>query len=262
MTNIDPTVAPLAAEAAAAVAPATEPAPELSAAEWKERFEREVKGRQAERNLYRPAMDAFEGLHADDIAQLRELGKAVARGDAEYITEWGLQTVSNVNGGLSPAEIIAKRQAATPNGATDISTAATAAIEPASTPKATATPDDIKSAVAEALRAAEEAREEKARVARTIETYNTKLDAAGIERGSEGYFDVIDLTKAFKGDIDRAIRAYKASSTADQVGLVAAAAAAAGVPAPAPAGAPSSSTPVTNLTPREKVKLRLSRGLE
>lgn len=258
MTNIDPAVAPLAAEAAAAVAPSTEPAVELTAAEWKDRFEREVKGRQAERNLYRPAMDAFEGLHADDIAQLRELGKAVARGDAEYITEWGLQTVSNVNGGLSPAEIIAKRQAATPNGATDISTAAQATV---ATPAATS-PVDVKAAIAEVLAEVEAAKEEKARIARTIESYNTKMDSAGIERGSEAYYNVIDLTKAFKGDIDRAIRVHNASSTAETVGVAAAAAAAAGIPAPAPAGAPSSSTPAANLTPREKVKLRLSRGGE
>jgi hypothetical protein len=250
MTNIESTVAPAAATEPAA------PAVELSAAEWKDKFDREVKGRQAERNLYRPAMDAFEGLHADDVNQLRELGRAVARGDSDYITEWGLQTLSNVNGGKSPAEIIAARQAATPNTATDISTAATAA--PAAPAASATTAADVEAAVAKALAAAEDAREERGRVQALISGYNSKMDAAGIERGSEAYYDVIDMTRVYKGDIDKALKVYAAGEAAKLAGVSAAAATAAGTPAPAPTGAPSASTPASELTPRQKALLRIT----
>lgn len=246
MDTDQPTTAPSVDQSvAAAVATAT------GDVNWHERYQAEVQDRIKERNLYKPYMQAFKHLDETDRQALLGLADAVARQDYQTIVEWSLATAENV-AGRPITDVIAERQqqAGLAQGS-DITSS------PQTSPPADQTgymnPDEL------IARAAEVARLEAQATFRTqqfVQEYTRTLTDAGFESGSPEAQAVIQLTRAFNGDMGRAIQVFRAEQSLQQQGLVAAAAAAGQTPAPAPTGAPQTSVP-SDLSPRERMMNRL-----
>jgi hypothetical protein len=231
-----------AAPAAPAPAPAAPAAPDGFVS--KEVYDREVADRIRERNLYKPYATAFSPLAPEQREAILGMAEMVSNNDTQGIIDWSLTTAENVSG-KTHAELIAARQAATPTGVASVAAPAT---EPL-------TADAIDSIVAKRLEADRQEAQRQAGTQEQIRVFTEKMTAAGIPPQSEDGREVIEMCRAYKGDMDKALRVF-AAGKAD---AAAAAAAAAGqTPAPAPNGAPSAAAPAAGMTPRERMMARLT----
>jgi hypothetical protein len=234
-------------------APAPAPAPAPTAPEGfvpKEVYDREVEDRKRERNLYKPYATVFAPLAPEQREAILGMAEMVGLNDTEGIIDWSLSTAENVSG-KTHAELIAARQAATPVG----------------TPSVAAVPGEQQPVTAPGLTADEVRRileEDRAKVQRQMGTqeqirvFTEKMTAAGITPASDEGAEVIEMCRAYRGDMDKALRVFKLGQQ-DAANAAAATAVAAGqTPAPAPNGTPAPNAPAEGLTHRQKVMARLT----
>lgn len=239
-------------------APAPAPAADLNAAvgnatvDWQTRYQQEVADRIKERNLYKPYMEQFKDLSDDERTAVLGLAHLVRTQDYEGVVNWSLATAENV-AGRPLADIIAARQGS--NGAAttaDIGSRPTQNEQPANAPQLS--PQEL---IAAAQEAARYEAQSTFRTQQLIVDYSRQMQDAGYEPATAEGQEIIQLAKAFEGDMGKAINVFRAQQTLQSQQMSAAAGAAANTPSPAPTGAPLSATPASNLTPREKMMNRL-----
>lgn len=217
-----------------------------------DKYKTEIDNHVKERNLWKPYQKAFSELDQPERDAILALTDAVKAGDTESIVNWSIATAENVSG-KSAAELIAARQAASPNKPIDIGTPTTTTVAP--TPALAA--EDIKRLVAEAVQEDRAATSRETRQREIIAGFTTKLQTAGYEPSTPVGRTIISMCREMDGDMDAAITAFRTDvlAKATQAG-VAAAQTAATTPTPSPAGTPSAGQ-AGNISSRDKVLMRL-----
>jgi hypothetical protein len=223
--------------------------------EWRAKYERATQAHIRERNLWKPVAQSFRDLDDGERNALFALADAVRNGDADAIVDWSLATAENVSG-KGVADLIASRQSSQSMGeTTSISSAAQRATEQ---PAAQLDPVDIQKMVADALVADRAQQARQAEQDRIIGEFTTQMRAGGYEPGSPAGRAIIQICRENGGDMGLAIQTFNSDVLAQAQSAARAVAGAAGqTPAPSPNGVPVGSMPV-DLSPKERMKMRLS----
>lgn len=213
-------------------------------------YDKQVADIMRERELYKPYVQAFKPLAPEEREACLGLIDMVGQKDTEGIIDWSLTTAENVSG-KTHAELIAARQSGTANMATPASITGT----PATPAEPPLTADAVRKMLAETIKEDRQQLQQQTSTQEQIRVFTEKMAAVNIVPGSDDGREVIEMCRAYKGDMDKALRVF-AAGKAD---AAAAAAVAAGqTPAPAPNGAPAASANAATMTAREKVMARLT----
>ena len=239
MTDFNPAPEPVVTDPAPAADPTAPAAPEGFVS--REDFDREVQKHIKERNLWKPARQALEGLDPGSRDSILQLAQLAAAGDIDGIQEWAIGTLENVSG-KPAADVIAERV---------LRTADTRQQQPAQQQPEYLTREQ----------AAELARTE---ARREYEQVQLKAELTGIVR--EAGYDlsspagqaIVAIARGIPGESPQnALRQAIEVFRSEIVGQAAAQQQAAATAAAAPSGVPASSLPAEGMSPKDRMRLRV-----
>lgn len=204
--------------------------PVSTPADFEAMYRKEVEGRIAERNLYKPAQQMLNGLTDGAKAEVLKLAQMAQAGDTQAIVDWALMTAQDVSQ-KDLASLIAERQTQENDDQKP---------QPGMTAQEVA--EMVRNETARTLQEHSVRQQGEARVRQELSALGYDLDSAAgmtiINRAVALGCDVGEATKWFEGDVEKTF-AERARN---------AAAAAATVPGTAPNGTPAATVPDT---PRE-----------